>query len=413
VAQLVFVHLSDIHLGGYEAGATFDEDEDLRVELERDVEAVTSAAGAADGIVLSGDIAGRGTVQEFDAAAAWITRLCEQLGVSEDGVYCVPGNHDVDWETWDTDPVLQALQEQLLTCPVEELRRRLERLLQQGPHRGLLLSALENYNGFAARYGCDVTPGRHWWLQTATLGDLQVEIIGLTSSLLGGRTDTRDAATSRLALGPIKVLRRRDTFSMIICHHPLSWLRDRERLKHQIERAHLQLFGHDHAHELGLAGTGVRVHAGAVHPARDSGEAWEPSYNVIRVIRTESAPTVTVNVWPRRAFPNGRFGPLDEEEPRRTFVLPVDLGRETLDNPDSNQDEVISEPSRPSLPLEREVARAYAALPVDTRLATADRLGLIDPDAHDFEPRVRSRLAFRRAVDLNRLNELREALNAR
>lgn len=414
VSQLVLVHLSDIHLGGYEPGATFDEDEHLRVELERDLGHVTEAAGSVNGLILGGDIAGQGAADEFAAATRWITRLCSSLGVSEDDVYCVPGNHDVDWATWDGDPVLQALQEQLLTCPVEELRTRLERLFSSGPHRDLLLAALENYNGFAIRYGCDINPDRHWWHQTQTLGSLRIEFIGLTSSLLGGRKDTRDPSTSRLALGPIKVLRRRDTFSIVVCHHPLSWLRDRDQVRHHIERAHLQLFGHEHAHEMGPAGRGVRVHAGAVHPARDGGEPWEPSYNVIRLTYVEGPPpTVAVGIWPRRARADGTFGPLDPDEPCRTFSVTVDLGHANADRQPIDPDIVISEPPISTGPLERQVARAYAMLPVETRLAVAEQLGLVDREDRGLEPRVRSRSAFRRAVGLDRLNELQEALHAR
>ena len=413
MSQLVLVHLSDIHLGGYVANAPFDEDEDLRVELERDLEDVTATAGPVGGIVLGGDIAGHGTVNEFAAATEWVTRLCGQLGVSEDDVYSVPGNHDVDWSTWSGDPVLQALQEQLLTCSVEELRGRLERLLSGGPHRGLLLAALENYNDFAARYGCDISPDRHWWQQTRTLGDFRVELIGLTSPLLSGRRDTRDAATSRLALGPIKVLRRRETFSIVICHHPLSWLRDRGRVEHLIERAHLQLFGHGHAHELGRSGRGIRVHAGAVHPARGGGEPWEPSYNVIRLTSSDDPATVIVDIWPRRAGVHGTFAPLDPDEPLRTFDVTVDVGPATPEEPLAASADVILPPPPPTLALERQVARAYAMLPIEARLAAAQQVGLLLIGEDERDLRVQSRSAFRRAVERVRLNELQEALNGR
>jgi len=298
-------------------------------------------------------------------------------------------------------------------APSEELRTRLERLFSSGPHRDLLLAALENYNGFASRYGCDLNPDRHWWHQTKTLGSLQIELIGLTSSLLGGRKDTRDATTSRLALGPIKVLRRRNTFSIVVCHHPLSWLRDRDQIQHHIERAHLQLFGHEHAHELGPAGRGVRVHAGAVHPARDGGEPWEPSYNVIRLTYVVGPPPiVTIDIWPRRARADGTFGPLDPDEPLRSFSVAVDVHTAGADEQPIDPGVVISEPPTPTPPLERQVARAYAMLPVETRLAVAEQLDLIAPEDQRLEPRVRSRSAFRRAVSLDRLNELQEALHA-
>jgi hypothetical protein len=212
----------------------------------------------------------------------------------------------------------------------------------------------------------------------------------------------------------MKVLRRRDTFSIVVCHHPLSWLRDRDHVEHHIDRAHLQLFGHEHAHELGPAGRGVRVHAGAVHPARGGGEPWEPSYNVIRLTTGDgSAATVPVDVWPRRSRADGTFVALDTDEPCRSFDIGVDIRPAVIDESPIHAGRPISDPSSPTRPLEWQTARAYAMLPVETRLAVADRLGLTTTQDRELEPAVRSRSAFRRAVDLDRLAELQEALHAR
>ncbi|MEJ7655869.1 MAG: metallophosphoesterase [Thermoleophilaceae bacterium] len=153
-----FAHLSDIHLAGYAEGALFDLDSDVRAELELDLERVTEEVGGLDAILVAGDIAGKGLQREFDVAATWVDSLCELLGAPPERVYCVPGNHDITWDVIAADPVLDAVQEQLLTCRVEEVAGRLEGMLSSGPHRGLLLAALENYNAFAARYGCGRTP---------------------------------------------------------------------------------------------------------------------------------------------------------------------------------------------------------------------------------------------------------------
>jgi len=58
--SLRIAHLSDMHLAGYEVGATFDEDADLRRELEDDLQRLVDEGGPIDLLVLGGDIAGRG-----------------------------------------------------------------------------------------------------------------------------------------------------------------------------------------------------------------------------------------------------------------------------------------------------------------------------------------------------------------
>jgi hypothetical protein len=78
----------------------------------------------------------------------------------------------------------------------------------------------------------------------------------------------------------------------------------------------------------------------------------------------------------------------------------------------SDDSEAISEPSIPTRPLERHLARRYAMLLVDARLAVARQPG-VAATGDQREPRLESRSALRRAVDLDRLNEIQEALHAR
>jgi hypothetical protein len=78
----------------------------------------------------------------------------------------------------------------------------------------------------------------------------------------------------------------------------------------------------------------------------------------------------------------------------------------------SDDGEAISQPSIQTRLLGRRLARGYAMLPVDARSAVAEQPAVVASDDRR-EPRRQSRSALRRAVDLDRLDELQEALHAR
>jgi predicted MPP superfamily phosphohydrolase len=54
--SLRIAHLSDMHLAGYDDGAPFDEDADLRRELEDDLQRLVEEAGPIDLLVLGGTL---------------------------------------------------------------------------------------------------------------------------------------------------------------------------------------------------------------------------------------------------------------------------------------------------------------------------------------------------------------------
>jgi hypothetical protein len=76
----------------------------------------------------------------------------------------------------------------------------------------------------------------------------------------------------------------------------------------------------------------------------------------------------------------------------------------------SDEREAFSEPSIPT--LGRHLARRCAMLLVDARLVGAEQPA-VAAAGDQREPRLKSRSALRRAADLDRLNEIQEALHAR
>ncbi len=411
--SLRFAHLSDIHLAGYEAGATFDEDADVRRELEDDLRRLVDEGGPIDLLVLGGDVAGRGRLGEFEKATNWITELCGALGVPDEQVCCVPGNHDVDQSIIRDDPVLNLLQRHLLDVPIAELNCELEVLLTTGPRRDLMLTHLEPYNEFAARYGCDMQPDTMRWSQVQTVGPLTIKIVGVNSALLSGPHDARSAAASRLPLGPqmANLGRFKDTLVILVCHHPPTWLRDYERVEHLVERARLQLFGHEHTAGVEeLPGGGLRVHAGALHPRRSS-EPWQPAYNLVALnVDDASAFPVQVEIWQRCIQSDGTFGAMDPGTPIERFTITGDVSPAAT-VAGSPVDPPSADAPAPTSDLQRRVARRFAALSTEARLAAGGTLGLLTEEDLELEETLRGRQVFHRARDNDRLHELEEIID--
>lgn len=402
-----FAHLSDIHFAGYAAGAAFDLESDIRNELVLDLQQLVERTGPLDALLIGGDIAGTGQAGEYEVAERWITELCGEFGIPTERVYCVPGNHDVDQQVIKDDPVLKTVQDSLLECRIDEIDARLEALLSSGDNRALLLSALEPYNQFAARYECDMNISDLYWQQGVPFGAIKLQLIGLASPIVSGPADMGEPDASRLVIGPQPrmIHRARDTFIMVLCHHPPSWLRDRESAEPYLRRAHLQLYGHQHTFNVGPSGAGLRIDAGAVHPARDE-DPWKPSYNLVSLLADGGdASKVTVDVYPRRLLSEKKFGPFSEGE---------DMSRETIsvtfEQTPGAPPAPLAEPPPTTTFDERALAQSYVSLSPDLRLQVGGNLGLLEAADDELPESARLRKIFQNARTCGRLAKLKEGL---
>lgn len=401
--SFTFAHLSDIHFGGYREDAVFDVDSDIRRELVNDLRLLLEQTGPLDAILIGGDITGKGRAEEYRAAAAWIDGLCGQFDLPPEMVFCVPGNHDVYQPAVSGDSVLQVAQRALLHCSLEELNPLLESLFTNTEHPGMLLRGLEAYNEFAARYRCEMALEDQRWTWTEQVGNLRIHLVGLASAILCGPDDVRKASESRLAIGPQARIQRflDGTITILLCHHPPNWLRDYAVVSPFVERAHLQLYGHEHSFDLKASGAGFRVDAGAVHPSRTE-DPWQPSYNLISLHADGGEDSeVTVDFYPRRLQPDQTFAATEEGE---------DMRRETisLDSTSAGPGPAVPASPAPAVdPIEeRQVARRFLALPPDTRMRIGRDLGLIGEPEERLPEGVRLRHVFEQARAENRLEDL-------
>jgi predicted MPP superfamily phosphohydrolase len=406
-ASFGFVHLSDIHFAGYGPEVVFDINSDIRRELVHDLQELVGRAGSLDAILIGGDIAGRGEEEEYKAAARWIDQLCEEFSVPPEMVFCVPGNHDVCRTAIESDSIFRVSQRALLGCSLEELDPLLESLFTNKEHPGLLLRGLAHYNEFAARFRCGMDLNKHRWEWNLEFGDLKIHLVGLASAILCGPDDVKRADQSRLAIGPQARIPRfvDDTVTIMLCHHPPNWLRDYDIVAPFLDRAHLQLYGHEHSFEMKASGAGWRIDAGAVHPSRKE-DLWQPSYNLISLHRENTGDEVVVEIYPRRLLDDQTFGAMEEGEEFRRETIPV-----TYEPPADVPPLPASAPPAADSIEERQVARRFLDLDKDKRLRIGRDLGLIG-DAEEALPEgVRMRHVFDRARAEGRLPELKEKID--
>lgn len=94
---LTFVHLSDIHFSKDLSDVSkYDLDSGLRHAIMRDLKHLRPQFHQFDGVLISGDIAYAGKLEEYQTAITWLNEIAAALAFDPGQVWCVPGNHDVE-----------------------------------------------------------------------------------------------------------------------------------------------------------------------------------------------------------------------------------------------------------------------------------------------------------------------------
>jgi predicted phosphodiesterase len=293
---LRILHLSDIHFHI----ADWDADGDVHRELISDVASLVTEEGALDAVLIGGDIAFSGAAAEYLKATNWIQEVRFAAGgLDESRVWMVPGNHDVDWAVVGQSLTAKQFRDDIASRSGETVDHTLGAWIRDPCSDGLI-KPLDAYNDFARPYSCAIRFKQpHWNDRSLTVDGQAVQLTGLNSVLMsGGR-----ASDDHLVVGTFQaqLSRTPPAIRIAMIHHPPSWLRDWDVVEPFMRRAHVLLFGHEHAFapRQRTPGGTVEISAGAVTPEREAGiptPPYVPSYNVVTLSFDE---VLRVRVHPR------------------------------------------------------------------------------------------------------------------
>jgi len=305
--MISFVHLSDIHFRKY-SGDRYDLDEDLRNEVLLDVahHAIGNLSNIR-GVLICGDIAFGGKAEEYTAASKFLSQLCTKLNISEEAVYCVPGNHDVDQDVPRNSPAVKLLQDKLAAAAdLKIFDDYLGKIYRDPKSAELIFAPIERYNTeFAGQYGCYMAPTDLDWQQTMQLSEkYNLCIMGINSTIISNEDDHASKDIERLMrIGQLQMPKRMDnTIYLTLCHHPPEcWSDPESKLQKKMDdRVSLQLYGHKHLQTITKRTDSLIIGCGATHPSRWEPN-WIPRYNWITLNLHSDSVTdcLNVKIYPR------------------------------------------------------------------------------------------------------------------
>lgn len=298
------LHLSDIHFRSPDCeNLATDINQPYRTLLAQDVVELCRDGGTVDAILVGGDIAFKGHPAEYRVAQAWLLDLARQCGCPLEGIYVVPGNHDVDRSICGKSLIISHAQDAIANAEPEDRESLVKKQLADEEVGQALFKPLAAYNDFAKFFDCNIYPSRPFWTDEVDIGGgVRLRLFGLTSTLISG-LGQRDDAPGLLYLGRLQtVLNPEDNVvNLVLCHHPPSWFADADDTDDNInDRAKLQFFGHKHRQRCTPTPAYMRFQAGAVNPDLQEKD-WKPGYNLlnIEVIGEGAARSLDVRAYVR------------------------------------------------------------------------------------------------------------------
>ena len=302
-----FVHLSDIHFG-QEKGSQLIIHNDVKERLIEDAarQVKAHAGGAANGIIVSGDIAYAGKTAEYKDAAVWLDRLTSAVGCDKTAVQVAPGNHDID-----IDGISSGCQ-MMLDAIANEGEARLDAFMEAELDRETFYNRFAAYRPFAEGYNCplDATGGNAGERRYLLAPSRTLRIIGLNSALICRKKDIE----GRLLLGARQhVLPMQSGEELVvICHHPLHWLQDSGEARRYIRnRARVFVSGHEHKPKVRVETINpgcdlMMLEAGATVPPRAE-NGFTYTYNLLIFDWDEVTDGLKVTIVPRQWSQDDKF----------------------------------------------------------------------------------------------------------
>jgi len=286
------LHLSDLHFSKRRA---WDQDPVLAA-LARDVARLCDDGLRPDLIAITGDIADRGSPDEYALAATFLRdRLLPATGVPPQRLLLVPGNHDVDRAA--VKRVAQAAQLDLVRAESQDA---IAAILGDPAERAPLLRRHDAWLGFVR--GLSASHGEvPWWSQQLAIGALTVHVAGVCTSW----ASWCDEDKGRLLIGRVQLHEvlegaERADLAIALMHHPWDYLADfdaAEAREAVHRRCDVLLRGHLHK---GEGATRVRPDGGSLELA--AGASWGGTqhlhgYQVIELEPSRGEARVHLRTW--------------------------------------------------------------------------------------------------------------------
>ncbi len=175
-------------------------------------------------VVVSGDIAFSGVKKEYDLAKVFFDKLLENLGLTDDKLFLVPGNHDVDMEKYLKSEV-----------PVYKNMDDLNNELKNSAARDKLFAGMSDYFDFVKENYPHLSNIQDSLVpfvnQFKAKNGKKIGIVGLNSAWMCRKLQ------ETVAIGEYQVKTAMDVskshgndITVVIFHHPLSWLWKDDRI---------------------------------------------------------------------------------------------------------------------------------------------------------------------------------------
>lgn len=231
------------------------------------------------GILVTGDIAFSGTTIEYENAKTYLNEISKIFSIDPSDIYCVPGNHDVNRATVTNSAIISQAQSVIdeSKC-VDSADEAFSKTLTDTLFNNVLFEPIREYNEFANRFNCSITPERITWSSDFDLEyELKLRLFGINSCYLSSSHD------NLVYVGQAQIPPREpDTVVLLMCHHPPGCWKFKDDIIVRInKRADIQLYGHIHMQSVELTNSNAILFSGATHPQR--AEDWYPRYNWITI----------------------------------------------------------------------------------------------------------------------------------
>lgn len=284
--------VSDLHLKSTQL--KWDQNVVLR-DMVRDIENRKVDFQNISFIIVSGDLAFSGKVEEYLLVETFLDVLIDTLGLLRSDVFMVPGNHDIDREV--SELTFHGSRGEFVNAT------KVEKYLANKNERNTLVKRLSAYHEFERAYSKDLirqtTEDGLAYFSQKRIGNVPIGIVALNSALAcGNEEDERNIIVGdRPIIDVCEIIRENDVRLIIgVLHHPPNWLRDfdkstfDERFLPMCDVLHR---GHLHEPEVKLLYTEslepcLAIAAGAGY----AGRQFKNSYSIVSFNPSESECTV-------------------------------------------------------------------------------------------------------------------------